>query len=143
MDNIEQHVLNQIERIERDHGDQIAVDQYKHLLKQLEDISARRAMTQPPTLVDPASLEAAMKRVGIAAPINQQMRTKPNGAVILNPQNVFAETRKWHIAAAKVFEFLEAQLNMDLFKDDPEATEIYQAIIVKGFRALNAEGGRL
>jgi hypothetical protein len=114
MDNLEQHVVNQIERIERDHGDQIAVDQYKHLLKQLEDISAKRAMTQPPTLVDPVSLEAAMKRIGIAAPRNQEMRTRP-----------------------------EAQINMDLFKDDPEANEIYQAIIVKGFRALNVEGGRL
>lgn len=143
MDNLEQHVVNQIERIERDHGDQIAVDQYKHLLKQLEDISAKRAMTQPPTLVDPVSLEAAMKRIGIAAPRNQEMRTRPNGDVAVSPQGIFAETRKWHIAAAKVFEFLEAQINMDLFKDDPEANEIYQAIIVKGFRALNVEGGRL
>lgn len=138
---IERQLMQRLSDIEHEHGSLVAVEQYKRLLQQLAEVASERAKTAPPPMaVDPASLHAAVRRVGVAIPANQQVRTRANGDVLLKPQGVFAETRKWHIAAAKVFEFMEAQLNMDLFKDDPEATEIYQAIIMKGFHALHSEG---
>jgi hypothetical protein len=64
-----------------------------------------------------------------------------NGDVVLSVKEHMAETVKWHRAMIKIYEFMEAQLNIDLFKDDPEAKAIYTSWISKGLMALRDEAG--
>jgi hypothetical protein len=113
---------------------QIAVDKYRLLtdrLKELREQDARVA-TQP---MPDDGLNKAIRKIGAAYPRDMQM----NQYGLVEPEKIFAETLKWHLAAAKVFEYCQAQLHMDLFKDDPEATQIFRQIMVKGFQALQSE----
>lgn len=81
----------------------------------------------------------AMRQVGM--PRNDVYSQKTNGDVVLSVKEHLTETVKWHKAMIKVFEFMEAQLNIDLFKDDAEAKAIYTAWISKGLMRLRDEAG--
>jgi hypothetical protein len=45
----------------------------------------------------------------------------------------------YHKALIKVFEFLAAQMSLDLFKDDPIAKQVYERIIDGGYYQLSRE----
>lgn len=124
------------------HGKEVALDRYRGLQNRLAEIYSERAKTcAPPTLPDATiskeetQFRESIRKVGMGMPKDLQM----DQWGLISPQKMFEGTRKWHLAAAKVFEYCEAQLNMDLFKDDLEATQIFKQLIVKGFQQLHNE----
>lgn len=127
-------IFRELSRIENQHGDKVAAQKYAALqdrLRCLEEESKR-----PMVAVDPSHpADMAMRKVGMAVPRDVMI----NDRGFTEPERIFNETRKWHLAAAKVFEYMEAQIHMDLFKGDVEATTIFRQILIKGFTALHHE----
>lgn len=95
------------------------------------------AYPPPPEPLTPFQ-EALMK---VGAPRCNVYSNRNNGDVVLSIKEHMAETAKWHRAMIKVYEYMEAQLNMDLFKDDPESKAIYTSWISKGLMAMRDEAG--
>lgn len=87
----------------------------------------------------PSPFEQALSQVGW--PRTNVYHSKANGDVIMAIKENIGETVKWHKAFVKVFEFIEAQLNIDLFNDDPEAKAIYISWAGRGLMALRDEAG--
>lgn len=86
-----------------------------------------------------AEMLKAMRQMGIPPVPTPQNFDPPT------PSNIaarFAETAKWHKAAIEVFEFMQAQINMDLFAKNPEAKLIYHRIMLAGYHALHNEAGK-
>lgn len=96
----------------------------------------------PPAPAKPAPrtpFQEALVKVGM--PRSDIYSSRANGDVVLSIKEHMAETVKWHRAMIKVYEFMEAQINMDLFKDDPESKAIYTSWVSKGLMALRDEAG--
>lgn len=55
------------------------------------------------------------------------------------PADVVIETVEWHKAAIEVFEYMSAQMSLDLFKSNPKAKQIWERIIMSGYRQLHNE----
>jgi hypothetical protein len=140
---IERHLVRELSELDQRHGKEIAVERYKALQAQLDAVQKEREermKSTPPPIVGPlVNADTAMRQVGVMYPRDQQLKTSPNGEVYIEPQGILRETRKWHIAMAKVFEYIEAQLNMDLFKDDPKAKQIFEQWMVKGLQSMHKE----
>jgi hypothetical protein len=110
---------------------------YRHMqevmaAKQAE-LATRSKQDRPPD-PDYEMMKKAIRQLG--PPMTRGATYPPTPPSIAEQ---FSETAKWHKAAIKVFEFMAAQMNMDLFKDDPEATKIFNRMMVAGYRALHDE----
>ncbi len=120
---------------------------YRHKAEELararqmyEDQMSRVTAIAPPVLtMEEAEMRKVFAKLGVPRMkgINQMQQMQP--ATATNIAEIFTETAKWHRAAIKVFEYMGAQMNMDLFKDDPEAKRLYERMMVEGFRKLHAE----
>lgn len=137
----EHHLMMQLSDIEQRYPNEIIKQKYDGIVQRLSDIQDARikAMAAPVPTENISQMEKQMRdvlrKIGAGAP--KDAKVDPWGLV--EPQKIFEGTRKWHLAAARVFEYFEAQLNMDLFKGDPEATQIFRQLIVKGFQVLQNE----
>ncbi len=74
-------------------------------------------------------MKKALKQVGFP----------PDSIHPVQASEIFAETIKWHLATVKVFEYMQAQLNFDPFKSDPEAKKIFERILLGGYLQLQNE----
>lgn len=135
----ERFLHDAMNELETKYGAEIAQDKYKSLMGRLREIdAAKKGGPHPPAQsATEVEMRQAIRTIGAGIPKNAII----DQWGIVEPQKIFESTRKWHLAAAKVFEYCEAQLNMDLFKGDPEATQIFKQLIVKGFQALQNEAG--
>jgi hypothetical protein len=135
----EEFLEHSMSEIVAEHGKEVAKDRYAYMQKRLQEIyDARKAaiLTATPPMSDKEkNMREAIFKIGAGIPKDQKM--DPWGHVEI--QKIFEGTRRWHLAAARVFEYCEAQINMDLFKGDEEATQIFKQLIIKGFQALQNE----
>lgn len=66
-----------------------------------------------------------------------------NDGTVPMPADLFASTIKWHRATITVFEYLQAQVNFDPFKSDPEAKRIFERILINGYTQLQNEAAAI
>lgn len=128
-------ILREMHDIENQHGEKIAVDRYRMLQERLKVMEAPPSPF-PPMTVPEAEMLKAIGKTGIGMPMT--IKNNPWGQ-IENIADIFLETTKWHKACIEVFEYMAAQTNMDLFKNNPEAKQVFERVMMKGFQALHNE----
>lgn len=132
MSNHEQQLLNEIAMLEARGGDAVQVEQYRRLVQELSKV---QVPPPPPPALPFHPMDHVLEQVGIG---QGTMYQNSSGAPV-TMADTLVNSVKWHKAAIKVFEFMAAQLDMDLFKDDLEAKQIYQRIIGSGYRQIHLE----
>lgn len=68
-----------------------------------------------------------------------QVGKPPSAYMPVRSAEIFAQTIKWHLAMAKVFEYMQTQINFDPFKSDPEAKHIFERVLLGGYSQLHSE----
>lgn len=105
-------------------------------IRQMYEDQMSKVISPPILTMEEAEMRKVFAKIGISRTksVNQMAP-----ATAANIAEIFTATAKWHRAAIKVFEYMGAQMNMDLFKDDPEAKRLYERVMVEGFRKLHSE----
>lgn len=135
-----EHVLQQM--VNEPNTTELHVEQFKRVSRMVdekkEELKELHGGTVAPEKIPPELVEAfkALQRVG-QAPFSGYNILGPPGPV--NIAQVFVDTLEWHRATIKVFEYMAAQMHMDLFKDDPKAQKLFNSIMMRGFQAVHNE----
>lgn len=95
------------------------------------------ALTHPPMMAPHMPWDTVMIQVG--SPVNREAM---NNATSIAMADHMTDCIKWHSAVIKVFELVQAQLNIDPFKNEPECRVIYEEILMQGLHRLRDVSGK-